>query len=155
MPFKNWAMINKKKQDRWAKGDESTRFKILEERELQKKIRHLEEFTRFNIYTGMHRIELYQGAFEDKSKLRILEWGLEMHYGLLVHITKLEGLRFIKQPGCPPILQQSEQTILKVDKRLEAIKKAAAALRELSPDEADKLDKAAETIAAQLVNSTS
>lgn len=136
---RNWSIINAKRKDRWNAMDESGKRHMLEEQELNKKAKvliSLAERKGENYILKLKGLEM-----EFSSVMRMIEWGLGVQWNIFVALKRYPGIRFDKQEGCGPILEETQTVKVKLglvdpkeEKANQEIKYATELLEKNSPE---------------------
>lgn len=109
MTQRNWKIINANRKKRWESRDEAGKLHMLEEAELNKKAKILKEL--MSRYGDEYSLKLNGFEMTSLSIMRLIEWGLDVQWGIKVELKKYPGIRFNKLEGCAPIIDQNDSRI--------------------------------------------
>lgn len=92
------------RHQRWLKASKEDQHHMKEETSLMHKIKDITTLMDGN------KITIGDLLYENSNKLRVVEWGLDILFGIKVNILRMDkGLRFEKLAGSAPILNDERE----------------------------------------------
>lgn len=107
--MRNWKIVNQKRKERWNNEDQAGKYHMLEESELNRKAKILQELMAFD--GSIYKLNINGIQMSNASIMRLLEWGLEAQWGIKVQLIKFPGIRFKKLDGCSMIIDDNDPKI--------------------------------------------
>lgn len=140
MSYRNWAIINKKRKDRWNNMDEKGKLHMLEEKEIGRRGKILEEI--IDKSGPEYVLKLNDMSFASESLTKVIEWGLDVRWGIKIELKKYPGVRFNKLDGCAAIIDKDAPrvqvkigTISKEEaQKINTVNQAIEIIRQTNPE---------------------